>query len=299
MAVFGFTDTAANQLMSGIDTWKISNVSSAESFRDLGLLKDGKVSVKGISETDTRARSHSYGFILEATAKMLYTNNLTCLKLLSAVSASGALWQKISFIAGGSLEGKWGFTWKFVSDKEFDGARYIEIKASIGQVFATNFDALVAGTYAAGTAAPSGTLATFAPTTMYPGGASTLQFHKTGESAETVGNWRDLKFSIGTKELKRDGQYRQVTSGVEFTLEFDMIQASATELALMDDVATGNGGFVIYLADGTTFTLDAGLSGTEFEFKHDNDSTELAVIHVKGTGVLTLAQFDTALSPDA
>ncbi len=299
MAVFGFTDAAANQLMSGIATWKISNVSSAEGFRDLGILKDTKVDIDGISETDSLTREHSYGFILDISAKMLYTDNLTVLKLLSAVQTSGALWQKITFGNGGTLEGKWGFSWNFVSDKEFDGARYIEVKASIGQVFATNWAALIAGTYAAGIAAPSGTLATFAPATMYPGGASAIQFKKTGEVAETVGNWRNFKFNVGTKELKKDGQYRMVTAGVKFSLEFDMLQSSATELGLMDDVALYNGGFVITLQDGTIFTLDAGLSGTKFKFVHDNDSIDLAYIHVTGGGVLTLAQYDTALSPDA
>ncbi len=297
MAVFGFADTAANQLISGLDVWKISNVAANDGFVSLGLLKDGKLNVKGVSEEDTRKRVHSYGFTVEATAKMLYTNNLLCLKLLSAVQASGPLWQKIAFVNGGTICGKWGFSWKFVSDKEFEGARYIEVKASIGQVFATNWAALWTTPGVDGT--PSGTLATFAPATMYPGGASAIQFKKTGEAAETVGNWRNFKFSIGTREFKKDGQYRQVTSGMEFKIEFDMLQSSATELGLMDDVALYNGGFVITLADGTIFTLDAGLSGTEFDFSHPTDSEDLALIHVTGTGVLTSAQYDTALSPDA
>jgi hypothetical protein len=293
MAVFGFADTAANMLISGLDVWKISNVGAADGFVSLGLLKDGRVSTKGVSETDTRKRNHAYGYTLEITAKMLYTDKAAVLNLLSAVSASGPLYQKITFVNGMTIKGQWGFSWKLISDKEFDGARYIEVKATIGQVFATNWAALWATPGVDGT--PSGTLAAFAPATMYPGGSTSLKFKKTGETAETVGLYRDLKFEIGSKEAKKDSQGRQYNVGCEFKLEFDMLQSSSTEALLMDDVATLNSGFVITLSDGAIFDL-SGLAGTDFDFRHDNDSDEFAVIHVTGTGVMTLAEYDSALT---
>ena len=293
MAVFGFADTAANMVISGLDVWTVSNTSSVTGFVSLGLLKDGKLSVKGVSETDTRKRNHSYGFTLEATAKMLYTDKTAVLLLMDHLSDTGPLWQIITFVGGDTIEGKWGFSWKFVSDKEFDGARYIEVKATIGQVFTTNWAALWAAAYTVGS--PAGTLATFAPATMYPGGSTALKFKKTGEAAETVGLYRDLKFEIGSKQAKKDSQGREYNMGVEFTIEADMLQASSVENLLMDDVALSNSGFVVTLADGTVFDL-SGLSGTEFEFKHDNDSDDFSVIHVKGTGVMTLAQYIAAIS---
>jgi hypothetical protein len=296
MAVFGLTSDATHLLMSGIDTWKISNTAANNGFVSLGLLKDGKISVKGLGETDTRKRNHTYGFMLEATAKMLYTDKAVCLELLSAVSASGPLHQKITLVNGSTIKGQWGFNWNFVSDKEFDGVRYIEVKATIGQVLATNLDALFSAPGVDGT--PTGTLATFAPATMYPGGISTLQIKKVGETAETVGLTRDVVFKIGSKELKKDSLGRQYCVGVEFSLEFDMLQTNTAELNLLDSISTSTEGFIVTLADGTVFTLTGATtgSGVEWEYKHDNDSDELAVIHVKGTGVLTLAEYDTAIS---
>jgi hypothetical protein len=289
----GFTVDAANLLMSGIDTWKISNTAANNGFVSLGLLKDGKISVKGIGETDTRKRNHTYGFMLEASAKMLYTDKAVCLELLSAVSASGPLHQKIALVNGNTIHGQWGFTWKFVSDKEFDGVRYIEVTASIGQVLATNLDALFAAPEVDGT--PTGTLAAFAPATMYPGGITSVVVKGAGD-AETMGITRDFKFEIGSKQAKKDSQGRAYNVGVEFTLEFDMLQTHTDELNLLDTLSRTCQGFVVTLADGTVFTLTSGLSGFEWEFKHDNDSDEFAVIHVKGTGVLTLAEYDTAIS---
>jgi hypothetical protein len=293
MAVFGFADAAARLVLSGVDVWKISNVSASDAFVSLGLLKDGKVSVKSLAETDTRKRGHAYGYQIEITAKGLYTNKAAVLELLSAVSASGPLYQKITFVNAGTICGQWGFSWKFVCEGDTEKIRYIEYKATFASTW-TTWAALWATPGADGT--PSGTLAAFAPATMYTSQCTALKFVKTGEAAETVGLFRDFKFEIGSKVFKMDSQGREYSAGVEFTLEFNMLQATSTELLLLDDVAQYNGGFTITLGDGTAFALSGGLAGTEWDFQHDNDSEDAAVIHVKGTGILTLAEYDTAIS---
>jgi len=297
MADFGFVRTAADMVMSGIDTWKISNVAANDGFVSLGLLKDAKLDIEGVSETDTRKREHVFGEKVTITAKMLYTNKATCLELLSAVSASGPLFQKLAFSNGGTLCGTWGFKWKFVSDKEIDGVRYIEVTADIGQPLSAH-GAMFATPGVDGT--PTGTLATFAPTTMLAGGVTSIYIKKVAETAEDLGITRDVKFEIGSKNLKPDSLGRSYCVGVEYLLEFDLLQASSVNALLLDDISTAGAldGFVVTLSDGTIFTLvgsNVG-SGCKWNFKHDNDNEDVAVIHIKGTGVLTLAEYDTAIS---
>jgi hypothetical protein len=297
MADFGFVRTAADMVMSGIDTWMISNVAANNGFVSLGLLKDAKLDIEGMAETDTRQRDHVFGEKVTITAKMLYTNKATCLELLSAVAASGPMYQKLAFINGGTLCGLWGFKWNFVSDKEIDGVRYIEVTADIGQPLSAHA-ALFATPGVDGT--PSGTLATFAPTTMYAGGVTSIYIKKAAETAEDIGITRNVVFKIGSKMLKPDSLGRSYCVGVEYSLEFDLLEASSVNALLLDDISAAGAldGFVVTLSDGTIFTLTGATtgSGCKWTFKHDNDSEDVAVIHIVGKGVLTLAEYDTAIS---
>jgi hypothetical protein len=99
--------------------------------------------------------------------------------------------------------------------------------------------------------------------------------------------------------LKPDSLGRSYSVGVEYSLEFDMLQASSVNALLLDDIVAAGAldGFVVTLSDGTIFNLIGSTSGSgcKWTFKHDNDSEDVAVIHIAGKGVMTLAEFDTAL----
>jgi hypothetical protein len=295
MAAFGFTETLANVLNSGIASWKVKR-SDDDAYYSLGPLKDGKINLQTVDETDTYQRARVYGYTLEAEAKMLGTDNAACLALLDHL-IDLQLTHKITLINGVTLKGDFGFDWDFDTTKDFDGVRFIQVKSSLGEAIPTNLTALLAAPPADGTPNVADVLYTFAPATLVSAGDTTMEIRNlAGDAYETIGNHRGLQLHIRSKSSpKKDHKWRNLNLGVEFDLKVEMLQSSSTELALLDNIIAATG-VRATLSDATVFDFGGKIGGVPWKYIHDNDSEDFAIIGIEAKGFMIRSDYAGIIS---
>ena len=295
MGAFGFTSTVANIKVAGLSSWSVRRaplVSPDVGYYSLGNLADGKVTTNLLTKKDTKGYPIPYGITFEASAKMLSTPKTTVLQLLDHL-VDCPLIQKITAVNAVTFTGPWGFKWRFDSSADYDGFRYIEVMANDRFIIsgtARDWPDLLT-TPATGSADAGDALyAWVGGQNAIPAGMTAFETRNLAESTwETLGEFRNGKIVADCMTtLDNNGRYR--TFGVHVTIEADMMQASSTELALLDDVAVGVADLKATMADGTTFTFADNI-GVSWSYHNETDSDGISFIHLVGETYMTPAAF--------
>lgn len=294
------TSTKQNIRSAGISTWLVK-AQGDEAYYDLGLLRDSSISIEVLAERDSRGRSISYAARIEASAKFLSTEHASVLAVLPALG-SVPVHHRISAVNGLTLSSElgnaqqWGVRWRFVSDKDMDSARYLELTAD-RIVTLAELDALRA------TPPPLGTpdqgdylyaLGSLNRSAVRPAGISKIELREVSGAVwtDTLGYLRNGKF---TAELRTatDQQGRSAGYAVAIELEAELLQSSASELERLAVIAAQGNDVRVTFADGLIATFDDSL-GVQWEYRNEGTPADPAVVRFSGNGIIELAQF-TAL----
>jgi hypothetical protein len=288
MAAFGFSSSRVNTTIGGFSSWKVTRAGDT-GYVSLGDLADGRLVTSLVTAKNSNAQLKPYGVRLEASAKMLGTDKTTVLQLLDHLT-DAQLTHKITCINTTTFKGDWGMKWRFDSSSDYGGYRYVEVTADhsflIDHASLQDWTELINTPDVDGSL--SGELATFAATTKFPAGMTSFTIRNTGETNwEAPGLYRSGKLVVETLTYQ-DPQNRSVVYGAHYAMEAELMQTSATELALLDNVANGTPDFKAILADGTIFTL-ADITGVTWEYHNDTDADGTPFVRIAAEGVGTPA----------
>jgi len=272
-------------------------------FYNLGSLYDGKIQVNTFSQNDSLAQPIAFGAELNASAKIFNTDKTNVLKTLDKLSTR-VINHVINtrgqgtYTSNGLTIPSFGMKWKFVCDADSNKARYVELTAT-RRVVATDITTLLT------TAAPSyGTavstddlyaLNSLARSGIIPAGFRTFEICATYNGTfQDVGVIKNGKLVI---ELltSQDSLGQEVGYGMKIDVEVEAMQASATELAQMQALATQATYFKITLLDGTIVTLGNATNqqiGINWSVISDKDSTGEATIKMVGSGIVQSTELD-------
>jgi len=272
-------------------------------FYNISNLYDGKIEVKTMSQDDSFAQPLAFGAEINATAKMFNTDKTNVLKTLDQLSTR-TINHVINTRGSGSIQTNGlaiptgGTKWKFVCDADSNKVRYIELNLT-RKIDATEITALLttaAPSY--GTAVSTDALYTFnslARTGIIPAGFRSFEICATYNGTfQDIGNIKNGKLII---ELltSTDSLGREVGYAMKIDVEVEGMQASATELAQLQALATQATYFKITLLDGTVVTLGNVTNqqlGINWAFTTDKDSTGEAYIKFVGSGIVQSTELD-------
>lgn len=292
-------------MASGLSEWAVLSVGSqGDAFYSLGLLRDGQVVAKTITQKDTRGRDHPYAIDLMVSAKMLQTDKAAVLQILN-ILGTYQMAQKVTALSGetytSGLTKTWGFKWKLVIDGDVDADRHIEVMADrrliLSHASQYDWDDVLAAVPADGTKDGSDVLTTLVPATCIPAGFVTVEMKGVagGDTFESAGIIRKAKL---TAELltQQDTTGQSIGYNVKIDVEVEMMQTS-TEIAALDTLAANSNGidWRLTAVDGTVFTFTDQL-GVAWEYHNDKDSDDIAFTKVVGSGIISLSAFDSAIS---
>ena len=287
MAVI-ISSTRSNVNMSGMASWKVRPNGETE-FMSLGPVRNGKAVEKTLFTKDSKGREIPYAVQLEFEAEMLYTGSLVNIVELLDDLGSLDLDQQITMNNGITWDSYlltqkfFGFEWELVSDKDRDDARFIKIKADriikIGEL-----DTVHGVVTAGSTDADSVLLALKSLTRgdVVPAGINSIEFSADGSFENNFGTIRNGKVTCKLLTTK-DSMGRSTGYGIEIVIDAEALQASATEIGVLDTLAGTDWNYKITLADGRIMSLTAVL-GMAWEHHLDKDSDDVSFIKITASG---------------
>jgi hypothetical protein len=288
------SNTQANIQIAGMASWYVRWGSHAgettdEIFVSLGDLADGQFTQRALTVPNSYGRPKVYALEIEASAKMLNTTNATAIELLGTL-VTGGLQHKITMINGDTFSGDWGTSWRFDSSADYDGNRYIEIRAD--QRILTAHASLEDWADVIDTPPIDGTpngdvLGAWVNNTYHPAGISSLTIDPDG-TGETPGIFRNGKLVAETLTTK-DGQGRSIPYAIKVDIEIEMLQTLA-EYAYMDDQFAGLDSWVLTMADGAVATFSSSM-GIGWELNYTGNMDDLCTIRLMGSGILALSSW--------
>ena len=293
MATIGFATDLSNIKRDGIATWKFKHGTDIGHY-SFGKLRDGKISILPLIETDSYQRQNQHGIRIEASAKAMNTHKSKIIELAGALGTLGTH-QIITAQNGVTYTGDLGLRWRFVCEGGMEKQRYIEIFADgylwVDHASYADLTTLLA-TPSAGTANATDVFYTWDPTDPagYIGAAAKeIKLNLAGE-AEDVGSIRKFRLII-EGQANVDDYGISVVDTVNIQTDFEMRQTT-DELAFMEVAVKNVYGYTITLADGAILALPSQL-GFQFEHSLLTDTKDIAFIKVTGGGSITPSAFAT------
>jgi hypothetical protein len=291
--------------ISGLESWKIK-IAADTAYYNLATNygRAGKVSVKALTggKKDFFGRNRSVSYQLAASAQFpVVKTKANMLALLTALS-NNDIEHKIKMrdgtyfnSAATSLPGYLGTKWSLVSDKSLDDCMYLEVMAS--RKFTEAERILLEASGSSNPVDGSPTTETFSPLSsmtlvdVAPAGLRTITL---GAGVDTVGVVQNGTFKAELNTTMDDDGCETSDGGVTVTIDLEAKQTATAERARWNALAFLQNAVVVTFASGNTFTHASGL-GLEWDLQHNNDSDKSSIIKVQATGILTVADFVTAL----
>lgn len=282
------TASRANINMSGMASWKLRPAGETE-FISLGKVRNGKAVEKTLFTKDSKGREIPYAIQLEFEAEMLYTGHLTNIVELLDDLGSTDLDQQITMNDGTTFDSSlltskyFGFDWELISDKDRDDARFIKIKAD--RIIGIGELDTVHGTPTAGSEDADSIIVGFKSLTradIVPAGINLIEFSTDTAYDSEFGAVRNGKVTCKLLTTK-DSFGRSTGYGIEISVDAEVLQVSATEVAALDTLAQNDLNFRITLADGRIMTLASTL-GLAWEHHFDKDSDDVTFLKITSSG---------------
>lgn len=299
-----FSNQRANIKQAGLSSWKVRDAGKTEFF-PLPFLRDGKITEETLFSKDSLGRQMPYAVKIEVSAKMLATSSLVNIVQLLDELGSLNLDHQITAVNGliidsAKLTDKYfGFDWKFVSDKDRDGDRHIEIKAD-RIIKISELDTLhpASGSETASVTDATSALVGLRSLTrsdIVPAGIDKVEFKETTAGAydNDLGSIRNAKFNADLLTTK-DNVGRSVGYAVKVMLEAEAMQASPAagqELSQLDTLAGQENDWKVTFADGRVAAFDNKL-GVQFSHTIDKDSEDISFIKVQAEGIVPLSAWN-------
>lgn len=294
----------ANILPSGISTWKLRDYTSAgvakTEFIALPYLRDTKCVVKDVFVENNKKQQMPYAFDIECSAKVMGMTHLT--NGIELLDSLGSLWfdHQITFTNGITIDSslltipKFGTKWKLVSDTDMDDDMYVEI-ACDRRILLSEYDTL------RGTPTSSSTDATSVLTALKsatrgdisPAGISKVESGVASGSPTFDQDWGSIRKAKFVCELlcQKDSLLRSIGYGVKIDFEAEALQASGTELGLIDGIAGQENDFKITFVNGRIALFDNQL-GVHLEHHSDSDMDDVTFIKLMSSGRVKLSEWD-------
>jgi len=292
MAAIGFATDLSHLLRDGIATWYFKHSTDTGHY-SFGKLREGKISLLPLLETDSYQRQKQHGIQVDAYAKVMNTPKATVVELMPLLGTA-ATNHIITMQNGKTFEGNLGLRWRLVCEGGFEKQRYLEVWADgMVHIDHASYEDLttILATPSAGTPAPADVMYTWAAnsaTGYVPASAYQIQIALNG-TLETIGSVRKFKLYIEGQADKDDYGVSTVHT-VNIQTEFELRQTSA-ELALMSNaVANDTVGWSITLADGAVLALPTQL-GFQFQYDALTDTKDLTVVKISGGGSIAPTDF--------
>jgi len=292
MGAIGFGTDLSHLQRDGIATWKFKHSTDTGHY-SFGKLRDGKISLLPLLETDSYQRQKQHGLQVDAYAKVMNTPKTTVVELMPLLGTAVTN-HIITLQNGKTVEGNLGLHWRLVCEGGFEKQRYLEVWADgmvhIDHASYEDLTTLLA-TPSAGTPDARDAMYTWSAADAagyVPAAAYQIQMALDG-TLETVGSVRKFKLYIEGQADKDDYGVSTVHT-INIQTEFELRQTSA-ELALMahaDDNDTT--GWSITLADGAVLALPTQL-GFQFQYDVLTDTKDLAVLKIAGGGSISPSDF--------
>lgn len=288
------TPTRANIVVSGINTIKLRQSGDTE-FINLPYLRNGKISEKTIETFDSTKRNFAHAVELTVEAEMFAVNDLTnCIELLDSLGSldydfqvtakNGTTWD--TSLLTPTLG---GLKWTLVCEKDMEDLMFLKLlldrRYLVSQIDTIHGTPTVGS---AGTAAIAN-MATLTPADIGVGGIREIALGQ-GSYTDTATNLVNSKF---TAELltKKDQYGRSRGYNIKVDYEADCFQAAAADILDLNVLAAYDIDVRVTLINGRIFTFDSKL-GFRFDVKHDADSDDTSLIHLAGSGIVNITDWD-------
>lgn len=291
MAAVGFALDYSHIKRDGIATWQFKHGGDTGHY-SFGKLRDGKLSLVPLIETDSYQRQKQHGIKIDASAKVMNTHKSKVIELIGSLGTLSTN-QIITAGNGATYNADLGLRWRFVCEGGMEKQRYLEIFAD-GMIWIDHASypdlATLLTTPSAGTAATGDVFYTWSADdpTGYVGASAKLVYISLDGTTETVGSIRNFRLIVEGQATPDDYGISTVHT-VNIQTEFEMRQTSA-ELAFMESSDhADNVDYAITLADGAVLAL----SSFGFQFEHGllTDTKDIAFIKVTGGASIAPATF--------
>ena len=294
-------NTIGNIKGGGITKWYIqTDLANSTTWISLPYLRSAKVNFETLSTKTSTGRNLPYATKMVATAQSLGTYGLTgIVEVLDAMVGveidsqleldNGQVVDTSLINTGTNLSGA-GFSWALVSDADRSDAMFLEYRAERIMKY-TELPTLLGGAIGAGTAATSRFSAWLtAITHIVPAGISKIE-SGAGAYTDDHGIIRNGKFRAEALTVM-DSFGRNIADGrIKIGFSGDMMQASSTETALLDNVAAIDQDWRLTFASGRICTLDSHL-GFDYNFEVGSDREGISFVNIKGEGIVASSAWD-------
>lgn len=300
----------ANIQQSGVSEWAIKDTARPDTgYAPIPFLRNGKIEIKTLETKNSKGQPVAYGYELSGSAQFpAVRTTANFVKLLDSLSTK-LIDHRIKLINGQVISSKpstsapsptgFGVKWKLVSDKDMDGDMYVEISISRRLTFAEYTQILSSVNADTTTAITGDTFYPFLSLTradIVPAGIAKIELGAAdaGTYLDDIDNLRNGKFTAELLTTK-DSRGQEMGYAVKIEFEADGMETAEAELLKWDDIANRANDSKVTFVNGIVCTLGSAL-GISTQFTVDKDSEDIAILKVKGSGIIKVADWDSIWS---
>lgn len=295
----------ANVLVSGVATWGISDTTASDTgYSAIPYLRDGKITIDSLQTPNSYGQPMVYAYELNGSAKFPAIRTAANFIDLLEKLATDQIEHRITLINGQIISSKpgtstpsptgFGTKWKLVSDKDMDGDMYVEMTISRRLTSAEYTQILTtANAPTFGTSTTFTNITSLARTDIVPAGFTSVELGvaSAGTYLDDMTNIRNGKL---TAELlcTKDSHGMDMGYAIKFDFEVEGMETIEAELLKWPAIAFRANECRITFINGLILSLPAQL-GITTRVAFEKDMDDIGIIKVTGSGITTIAAWDT------